>query len=165
MVFGFIKQAVESIRPSSRILNDTMNLNDFVKIKLINWKDQSMSQYVNGVVMTKNLADRRMQSHFKSPTILLLKNTLELVNQDLQSEMDQEEHLIKILSKKIEQISPQIVIVEQDVTYKVMCMLRDEHNISVISNLESNKMNKVSRVTQTITANGVTIINSRFKLG
>lgn len=83
MVFGFVKQAVESIRPSSRILNDTMNLNDFVKIKLINWKDQSMSQYVNGVVMTKNLADRRMKSQFTSPNILLLKNTLELVNQDL----------------------------------------------------------------------------------
>jgi chaperonin GroEL (HSP60 family) len=60
-----------------------MNLNDFVKIKLINWKDQTMSQYVNGVVLTKNLADRRMQSHFTNPTILLLKNTLELINQDL----------------------------------------------------------------------------------
>lgn len=69
------------------------------------------------------------------------------------------------MSKKLEQISPQIVIVEQDVTYKVMCMLRDDHNISVISNLDGHKMNRVSRVTQTITANGVTVIDKRFRLG
>jgi 1-phosphatidylinositol-3-phosphate 5-kinase len=65
-----------------------MDLNDFVKIKIINWKDSSQSKYVNGVVMTKNLSDRRMQSQIQNPRILLLKNTLEIGHTDLQSEID-----------------------------------------------------------------------------
>ena len=42
-----------------------MNLNDFVKIKLIDWKDHSMSRYVNGVVFTKSLDDRNMKNEFE----------------------------------------------------------------------------------------------------
>ena len=48
MIYGFVLRAIEHIRPSSRLLNDIMNLNDFVKIKLIDWKDHSRSKYVNG---------------------------------------------------------------------------------------------------------------------
>ena len=65
MIYGFVLRAIEQIRPSSRLLNDTMNLNDFVKIKLIDWKDHSMSKYVNGVVFTKSLDDRNMKNEFE----------------------------------------------------------------------------------------------------
>lgn len=46
-----------------------------------------------------------------------------------------------------------------------MCLLRDEHKISVISNMEAKNLNKIARLTQTITANGVTVIDKRFVLG
>lgn len=55
-----------------------MDLNDYVKIKIIDWKDNSMSQYINGIVMTKNLADRRMKNTLEKPSILLLNNILEI---------------------------------------------------------------------------------------
>lgn len=106
-----------------------------------------------------------MLSDLKDPSILLLKNALEIGGQDLQSEMDQEEHLIKILSRKLEQIKPKIVMVEKDVTYKVMCMLRDQHNITVVSSMDEYKLSKIARFTQTITANGVTVIDKRFGMG
>lgn len=65
-----------------------MNLNDFVKIKLIDWKDNSMSKYVNGVVFTKSLDDRNMKNEFVQPSLLLLKDTQEIGLQDLQSEIE-----------------------------------------------------------------------------
>jgi hypothetical protein len=65
LIYGFILRAIEQIRPSPRLLNDTMNLNDFVKIKLIDWKDHSMRNYVNGVVFTKSLDDRNMKNEFE----------------------------------------------------------------------------------------------------
>ena len=43
MVTGFVLKAVEQIRLSSKLLNDSMDLNDYVKIKIIDWKDNSMS--------------------------------------------------------------------------------------------------------------------------
>ena len=81
-----------------------MNLNDFVKIKIIDWKDNSQSKYINGIVMSKNLSDKRMLKEIKNPSILLLKNILEIGHEDLESEKEQEEHLIKVMSMKIEQI-------------------------------------------------------------
>jgi 1-phosphatidylinositol-3-phosphate 5-kinase len=88
LIHEFVIKAVEQIKPSSKLLNDSMNLNDFVKIKLIPWKDNSRSQYINGVVITKNLADRRMLSQISNPNILLLKNTQDIGFTDLQSEID-----------------------------------------------------------------------------
>lgn len=124
-----------------------------------------MCKYINGVVMTKTVADRRMQTEFSTPSILIIRNTLEIDQADLQSEMDQEEFLINILSKKLEQIRPSIVLVEHDVTYKVMCMLRDDHKITVVSNIEEHKLQKIARLTQTIKINGVNEIDKRFVLG
>ena len=63
----FVMQAVEQVKPSSR-LNisdnnlDSLDINSCIKIKIIDWADCSRCQYVNGFVMTKTLADRFMKS-------------------------------------------------------------------------------------------------------
>jgi hypothetical protein len=44
-------------------------------------------------------------------------------------------------------------------------MLRDEYQISVIADMEEKEMNRISRLTQTIIANGVAVIDKRFVLG
>ena len=82
-LYGFVIKATERVWPSSKLLNDKMNFNDFVKIKVIEWKDSSMTRYVKGIVFSKTVADRRMQSDFENPKILLLKNTLEIEKADL----------------------------------------------------------------------------------
>lgn len=58
---------MDNVRPSSRLLNDSMNFNSFIKIKIINWHDNSKSAYINGVVMSKNIADKRMKSVIDNP--------------------------------------------------------------------------------------------------
>jgi 1-phosphatidylinositol-3-phosphate 5-kinase len=60
-LFEFVRTAVEQVQPSSRRLNDPMDFTHFIKIKIINWMDNSKSAYVNGIVMSKNIADKRMQ--------------------------------------------------------------------------------------------------------
>ena len=36
-------------------------------------------------------------------------------------------------------------MVEKDVTYKILCMLRDTHKVTVVSNIEENKMIRIAR--------------------
>ncbi len=60
-----------------------MDINDYIKIKIIEWRDSSQSKYVNGLVFSKTVADKRMQHEFVNPRILLLKNTLEIEKADL----------------------------------------------------------------------------------
>jgi hypothetical protein len=59
-----------------------MNFNSFIKIKIINWEDNSRSAYVNGVVMSKNIADKRMKSNITNPSILLLKESVGTVRSE-----------------------------------------------------------------------------------
>jgi hypothetical protein len=59
-----------------------MNFNSFIKIKIINWGDNSKSAYINGVVISKNIADKRMESNIKDPQILLLKESVGTVRSE-----------------------------------------------------------------------------------
>lgn len=72
----FVRAAVDNVKPSSRLLNDSMNFNSFIKIKIINYIDNSKSAYINGIVLNKNLADKRMVDKIDNPQILLLKDSL-----------------------------------------------------------------------------------------
>lgn len=60
MLTNFVLKAVEQVQPSSRMLNDGMDINKYIKVKIIDWKDNSKSHMVNGVVMTKSIASKRM---------------------------------------------------------------------------------------------------------
>jgi chaperonin GroEL (HSP60 family) len=67
LLTDFVLRAVEHVKPSSRMLNDLMDINEWIKVKIVDWVDMSRSQYINGVVFTKNLADKRMLQEIKNP--------------------------------------------------------------------------------------------------
>ena len=97
-------RAVEKVKPSSRLRGDFMDINNYVKIKIIDWKDGSKSKYINGLVLNKNIASRRMKSVVPNPRILLLKtlgqveydNSKAFINQDIATKIHSEEKYEKI---------------------------------------------------------------------
>jgi hypothetical protein len=131
-----------------------MNFNQFIKIKIINWHNNSKSAYINGIVISKNIADKRMKSKIDDPQILLLKESIGTVRgesskeelTEIQSLVDQEEHWIEIIRQKLTQVRPSIIIVEKDVGYKVLDALR-EAGVTVITNLHKLKMKRIQRYT------------------
>lgn len=72
----FVFKAVENVQPSSKHLYDSMIFNSFIKIKIIDWMDNSKSCYINGIVISKNIADKRMKTDIDNPSILLLKESI-----------------------------------------------------------------------------------------
>ena len=70
------KHAVMTIKPSSRLLNDSIDFNSFIKIVTIEHINQEKCQYVNGVAFKKNVAHRRMRTSIENPRILLLTGSL-----------------------------------------------------------------------------------------
>ena len=60
-------KAVETVRPSSRLLNDSCDFNDYVKIKLIE-NPETTCEYVNGMVMSAF----REQDSLENPKVLVL---------------------------------------------------------------------------------------------
>ena len=102
LLTGFVMRAVENVKPSSRMLGDSMDINECIKIKIIDWKDNSKSSYINGIVLSKSISNNRMAKIIEDPRILLLKDSLgEEEVPDLASVLDVEDHIIKILTEKL----------------------------------------------------------------
>ena len=57
----FVRTAIQTVRPQSFINKNSMDICKYVKIQLIEYKDTSKCKYVNGVVIKKSLAHKRMQ--------------------------------------------------------------------------------------------------------
>ena len=125
-------QAVEKVKPSSRMLGDMMDINEYIKVKVIDWRDNSKSQIFNGFVMSKSIASKRMQTTLVNPKILLLKTigqdegrNSHFAIPDLATKIDVEGHSDKILEQKLAEINPNLVIVQQDISVKLINMMRD----------------------------------------
>ena len=58
------------------MLGDSMDINEHIKIKIIDWKDNQRSSYINGIVMSKSIINNRMAKVIDDPRILLLKESL-----------------------------------------------------------------------------------------
>ena len=80
---------------------------------------------------------------------------------DLATKIDVEGHSVKILEKKLTEINPNLVIVQQDISVKLINMMRDRQ-ITVVCNLEERKMKRLARLTQTIVLPSINVIDSTF---
>ena len=65
-----------TVKPSSVRLNDSIDVNEYIKIVTVEHPTKIESRYVNGVVFKKDIANRRMRSKIEQPKILLLANSL-----------------------------------------------------------------------------------------
>ena len=172
LLTDFVMKAVEQVKPSSRMLGDPMDINECIKVKIIDWKDNSKSQYVNGIVMSKSIASKRMQTTRINPRILLLRDigqddgraSQHFMIPDLATKIDVEDHSDKILEQKLTEIAPNLVVVQKDISVKLLNMMRDK-DITVVSNLEDRKMKRLARLTQTIVLPSMNVIDGRFSLG
>jgi len=161
----FTHRASESVKPHRFMLDDEID----VKIICNEWGSHTDSKYVNGVVVKKNVIDKRLIDFHNDPRILLLSNSLGYVRNDkdftdFESIIKQEAHTVDIVKEKLARANPDIVVVEDDVSKKVLDTLRSE-NITIISNIDSDSMKRLERVTQTLIYPSIHLLESSTILG
>jgi hypothetical protein len=52
VIADIVTKAVEQVRPSTKLLDDSMNINDYVKVKCIEHENIFLTKYIQGHVMT-----------------------------------------------------------------------------------------------------------------
>lgn len=129
----------------------------------------SKSKYVNGVVIKKSIAHKRMKWEIPNPRILLLSNSLgyikdEMDFHDLTTELRQEDAFIQIVMKKIDQVKPDLIFVQNDASQKAIEALR-ERNITLVTNVKKTVMSRLGRLTQTINCPSTNLLNGNFCTG
>jgi hypothetical protein len=83
---------------------------------------------------------------------------------DINSVINQEDHYVQILEEKIKLISPNVIITEKDISFKILEVLR-KNEIAAITNLNIDKMKKLARLTKTIIAPSANVLDKNFQMG
>jgi hypothetical protein len=132
-----VLRAVSTVKPSVTIKDD-LTFKQYVKVKLMPGKDISYCRYVNGVVFTKNVADKKMKTNIADPLILLISGDLaenkdELEMESFKEVLNQEGHFSRKLMHIIQIIKPSVIVVEKTVSVPILELLRDQNITVVIS--------------------------------
>ena len=170
-IYILIKETIANLHPCSKFLNDSLNINDYIKIKIIPYKDTSKCQVIQGYVLhNKKKVNNHIKDNIDNPKILLLNKKIDEneekynninINKDIQI------YYLKLIENKIGLIKPDIIIIGKHFPkYIVDIMINNNFdNISVIYDVDDNVMAKLSRCFQTLILPSIHLIGSNNILG
>jgi 1-phosphatidylinositol-3-phosphate 5-kinase len=131
---------------------DSIDVRTYVKIKKIPGGKISDSEYVDGIVITKNVAHKQMARHLVNPRIMVLTFPLDyhrVENQFMSLEplVTQEKDYLRLLTKRVIDVRPHIVLVERSASRIALDFLLDA-NIAVARSVKPSAIHQVARCTQ-----------------
>ncbi|XP_041118468.1 1-phosphatidylinositol 3-phosphate 5-kinase-like isoform X3 [Polyodon spathula] len=153
IIVPVVRQVVQTVRPDVRNNDDDMDIRQCVHVKKIPGGKKFDSAVVNGFVCTKNIAHKKMNSHIKTPKILLLKCSIEYLYREetkftcIDPIVLQEREFLKNYVQRIVDVRPDLVLVEKTVSRIAQDMLL-EHGITLVINVKPQVLDRVSRMTQ-----------------
>ena len=129
-----------------------MDVRRYVKIKKIPGGNPSDSEYVNGAVITKNVAHKQMSRLQANPRVMLVTFPLEFSRVEGQymhfgQILRQEKEYLGNLASRIAALRPHVVLVEQSVSRLALEALA-QHNIAVARTVKPSAIQTISRMTQ-----------------
>lgn len=131
---------------------EDMDVRRYVKIKKIPGGAPSDSEYVDGVVITKNVAHKQMSRSQRNPRVMLVTFPLEFSRVEGQyvhfgQIVRQEKEYLGNLSSRIAALRPHVVLVEKSVSRIALEALAG-YNIAVARTVKSSAISVVARMTQ-----------------
>ena len=175
IIYDLTYEVINNLSPTFLNLNDTININEYLKIKTLEFRDQSLCKVIDGYALRKNVGIKNMRTSIKKPKILLIKGNLEGVrtnpgknnqNNNIIVKSTAIEAYIEILRKKIEEISPQIILVEGNVSQKFQAFFAtDKMNISIVNKVNIKKLNRIARCVKAIVIPSPDLVTKHTVLG
>ncbi|CAG8602955.1 4921_t:CDS:2 [Paraglomus brasilianum] len=131
---------------------DEIDIRHYVKTKRIPGGTPQDSEYVQGVVCTKNVAHKKMPRRLVNPQILILTFALEYHRVEdefmsLEPVIQQEEEYLQNLVQRIVDLGPDLILVEKSVARKALQFLLDR-KVTVVINVKPTVIEAVARCTR-----------------
>ncbi|KAF5384947.1 hypothetical protein D9615_001145 [Tricholomella constricta] len=131
---------------------EDMDVRKYVKIKKIPGGSPRDSEYVEGAVITKNVAHKQMSRSVRNPRVMLVTFPLEFYRVEGQymhfgQIVRQEKEYLGNLASRIAALRPHVVLVEQSVSRLALDALA-KHNIAVARKVKPSAIQTVARMTQ-----------------
>lgn len=131
---------------------EDMDVRRYVKIKKIPGGMPSDSEYVDGAVITKNVAHKQMSRLQRNPRVMLVTFPLEFYRVEGQymhfgQIVRQEKEYLGNLATRIAALRPHVVLVEKSVSRLALDALA-KYNIAVARTVKPSAIQTVARMTQ-----------------
>jgi len=151
------------LRPNVRTGGDLMDVRNYIHIKKIPGGRPHDSEYIDGVVCTKNVLHKKMSRFLPNPRIMLLSFPLEyhrVENQFMSLEplVNQEREYLRNLVARVVAQRPHIVLVERNVSRLALEYLLEAKVAAVARFVKPSVLQAIARCTQAV------IISSMDKL-
>ena len=174
IIYILIKEVITNLRPCSKYLNDSININDFIKIKIIPYKNTSLCQVIQGYVLhNKKKVNDNIKNIIDNPKILLLNKEIDENeekknnNNNINDNKDVQLYYLEIIEHKISLIKPDIIIIGQNFPRDIVNIITNNnfYDVSIIYDVSNNVMKKLSRCFQTLILPSIHLIGSNNILG
>mgnify|MGYP001207303608 CR=1 FL=1 len=151
IIVNLVKEVVSTVDPTVRH-GDSMDIRNYVKIKIIPGGSMEGSVYVDGVVFRKNVCHKKMvkRGQILKPRVLLLGGGIEFQRSDvrfssLETLVEQENKYLEILVEKILSLKPDVIIVGKSISRKAQELLCDQ-NLVALQNVKGRQLERISRM-------------------
>ena len=169
IIYDLTSKVINNLSPTFQNLNDSININDYLKIKTIEYRDQSKCEVIDGYALRKNNFTKGMRNIIINPKILLLKGPLEALRTN-RGNLDTTNKIVvrstaieaytEIIKRKIQELSPQIILVEGNVSPKFQNM-----DILIINKVNIKKLNRIARCVKSFVVPSPDLLGKNIVLG
>ena len=152
LLISYIKKIIKNLSPSFRDLKDSMNINDYIKVKIIKYKDFSYSRVIDGFAMTKNVCSKKMRDKQEDPKILFLDLDLNVHKTKEPIKTNNGEPIqsltISEIKKKIELLGVNLILLNKGIGNNLLESLLKDPKLILIVNVKSSALKKIARCTK-----------------
>ena len=143
---ALVKDCMEKIQ-ANITYSDDLDINRFIKVKTIPYQSEALTRIVMGVVVRKNILNKKMKNDFSNPNILMINGDLEFHATELimvDSPLIEDENIFfDTVINKILELKPQIVIVEGRVNRVIHEALIDA-GITIIAKMRKTQFMRIA---------------------
>ncbi|KAF7058828.1 hypothetical protein CFC21_065805 [Triticum aestivum] len=142
-------QAAYFVKPDTK-KGGSMDPSDYVKIKCIASGNPTDSNFIRGIVCSKNVKHKRMVSEYSNAKLLILGGALEYQKASnklasIGTILEQEKEYLRTVVGKIESRKPNVLIVEKSVSSYAQELLAKD--ISLVLNVKRTLLERISKCT------------------
>ena len=173
ILFKLITKAISKLSPSFRDIKDSLDINDYIKIKILKYKDQSKCRLIDGYVLTKNVASKKMKPPLENPKILLFDCGLDFNKivdpiqiRDFSKFNEQKPFFVENIQKKIDSLGANLILVNKNIDYELQNeFLKKNKIIFAVVNVKSKSLKRIARCTKTNVLTSIDDLNGNVILG
>ena len=131
-----IVASLEEIHISSFInsdpsILDPLNINHYIKIKKIPYHDHSLTKLIRGLVVRKNVAQKKMSKNISKARVMAFENSLEYHENESFTSFDtkyihKEKEFVKNVEEILQKLKPNIIFVEKFVSLAIQDIINNQ---------------------------------------